>query len=133
MSKPCHDKGGKHHTSNSLYDISTCNIIKQNAANWIPPWSRDYRTGQPGDNDQLSQCVGTDEQQKKIQNTFLKTNTNSFHNLTKKQQYSRIAQGHGINGNKYKNFATQTSTLTNPNYMNLRKTGKTLHLCLTRS
>ena len=127
MSKPCHDKGGEHHTSNSLYDISTCNIIKQNAANWIPPWSRDYTTGQQGS------CIMSEEHRKKIQNTLLKSNTSSFHNLTKKQQYSRMAQRHGINGNKYKNFATQTSTLTNPNYMNLRKTGKTLHLCLTRS
>ena len=129
MSKPCHDKGGEHHTSNSLYDISTCNIIKQNAANWIPPWSRDYTTGQPGDNDQLGDRVVSEEQRKKIKNTLFKSNNS----LTKKQQYSRISQGHGISGNKHKNFATQTSTLTNPNYMNLRKTGKTLDLCLTRS
>tara|TARA_X000000950_G_C13753934_1_gene593836 strand:+ start:74 stop:472 length:399 start_codon:yes stop_codon:yes gene_type:complete len=132
MTKPCHDKGGEYHISNSLYNIPTCNIIKQNAANWIPPWSRDYTTGKPGDN-QLTQCIVSKEQQKKIQNTLSKSNTNSLYNLTKKQQYSRIAQGHGINGNKHKNFATQTSMLTNPNYMNLRKTGKTLDLCLTRS
>ena len=31
MTKPCHDKGGEYHISNSLYNIPTCNIIKQNA------------------------------------------------------------------------------------------------------
>ena len=66
--------------------------------------------------------------QRKYQNQILSNNQNTVQ-LTKKQLYARLANGHTVGGNRRITYASQTDTATNSNIRNLSKNGNSLSVC----
>ena len=121
---------------NSVYDASTCKLIKKQTQDYFPPWPREYATFNTTSSHDLSNSCFSPAERKKQQHayklTVLNNNKNYHNNLSKKQQYSNLVNK-ASHTSRINTFAIQTSTNTSPNIQKLPQIGNTLILPMNLS